>query len=299
MSTRYLASPLGLEVTEAVRQMAVEGTVGDVRWSPPRLWTELAAGGWTELADGAAPGADADLTLLDLCVLAEAWGRSLVGLPLLSTLAARRWLTERPPADTAITLVVPEWDKFLLPYPAQATQVLTGDGLAPAPDGAVDLDDHAPSLPLGRSDRAPGPAAPPQALRDFALLVTAEAVGATDRALWGAVEYAKTRFQFGRAIGSFQAIKHTLADMHRDVELARSGVTWFSNEPEAMPDRVAYVLQMCASVVERAIQVYGGIGYTWECDLHWSLRHVTQAHRLAVAALAAADRTPTLSGGAA
>ncbi|WP_327002500.1 acyl-CoA dehydrogenase family protein [Dactylosporangium sp. NBC_01737] len=286
MSTRYLPSPLGLEVTDAVHQMAVEGTAGEERWSPAKLWAELAAGGWTELADGDTPGADADVTLLDLCVMAEAWGRALVGLPLLSTLAARRWLAERPPAGTAITLVVPEWDRFLLPYPAQAALVLTGDGTASVA-GESTVDDHAPSLPLGRAGTAPGPLAPAGALRDYALLATAEAVGATDRALQDAVEYAKTRVQFGRPIGSFQAVKHTLADMHRDVELARSGVTWFSNDPAAMTGGAPYVLQLCASVVERAIQVYGGIGYTWECDLHWSLRHVTQAHRLVVAALTA------------
>ncbi|MEV4135410.1 acyl-CoA dehydrogenase family protein [Dactylosporangium sp. NPDC049742] len=286
MSTRYLPSPLGLEVTDAVHQMAVEGTTGEDRWSPVKLWGELAAGGWTELADGDTPGTDADVTLLDLCVMAEAWGRALVGLPLLSTLAARRWLAERPPAGTPVTLVVPEWNRFLLPYPMQAALVLSGDGTAPV-TGEFTVDDHAPSLPLGRADTAPGPLAPAGALRDYALLATAEAVGATDRALQDTVEYAKTRVQFGRPIGSFQAVKHTLADMHRDVELARSGVTWFSNDPAAMTGGAPYVLQLCASVVERAIQVYGGIGYTWECDLHWSLRHVTQAHRLVVAALTA------------
>ena len=274
MSTTYLPSTLGLEVTEAVGQMALEGVTGEVRWAPPQLWRELAAGGWTEVADGDTPGADAEVGLLDLCVMAEAWGRALVGLPLLSTLAVRRWLTGRPPADTALTVVVPEHGRFLVPYPAAA----------PAEGGS--LDDYAPSLPVGRFDTAPAPAAHPGALRDFALLLTAEAVGATDRALQDTVDYAKTRFQFGRAIGSFQAVKHTLADMHRDVELARSGYTWFSNDPSALGS-APYVLQLCASVVERAIQVYGGIGYTWECDLHWSLRHVTQAHRLVVAALAA------------
>ena len=298
MTTRYLPSQLGQEVTEAIALMAAEGTRGEQRWSPPQLWRELAAGGWTQLADGDQPGADAEVSLFDLCVMAEAWGRALVGLPLLPTLAARRWLTDRPDADAAVGLLVPEHGHLLRLYPAQAALVVGAEGTA-AVATADPTDGYAPSLPLSIVDTSAGPVAPAGALRDYALLAVAEAVGAADRALQGAVEYAKTRFQFDRPIGSFQAVKHTLADMHRDVELARSGVTWFSNQPEDMAGSAPYVLQLCSSVVERAIQIYGGIGYTWECDLHWSLRHVAQAHRVVSAALGALDGAPALAGSAA
>jgi alkylation response protein AidB-like acyl-CoA dehydrogenase len=292
MTDRYLPSQLGQEVADAVYEIASEGTAEE-RWSPAGMWTELVNGGWTQLADGPEPGVDGDLSLFDLSVMAESWGRALVGLPLLTTLAARRWMADRPDPSVGLTFVIPEFDGFLIPYPAQSGLLIGPDGVLPLAANDDAPDDYAPSLPLAH------PAtelivASPDVLRDYALLAVSEAVGAADRALIGAVDFAKTRYQFSRPIGSFQAIKHTLANMHCDVELARSGVTWFNNDPGELGTSAGTVLQMCSSVVERAIQVYGGIGYTWECDLHWSLRHIAQTHRVVMAALdAVADARPS------
>lgn len=280
---QLLPSPLAFEAAQALGELAAGATdnrTGDERWTPPGLWTQLAAGDWTTLADGPTPGADGELGLLDLCTVAEAWGRALIGLPLLDTLASRRWLAQRPAADVATTVPVAEFGSWLITHPRQVGTVLDGDRAVPA--GEVgDVDTWCPTLPLAAASATftvPGPAA-----LDAAVLFLAQTVGVTDRALHEAVEYAKVRKQFGQPIGAFQAIKHRLADMHCNVELARSGVAWYCSEPESMPGTVGTVLQMCSTVVEGAVQVFGGIGYTWECDLHFALRHVAQSHRLITA----------------
>jgi len=105
----------------------------------------------------------------------------------------------------------------------------------------------------------------------------ADAVGAADRALELATEYAKVRRQFDRPIGSFQAVQHLLADMLRNVELARSGVyaalRLADSDDHAAFHRAATVAKAFASdalyrVTADAIQVFGGIGFTWEHDAH-------------------------------
>jgi acyl-CoA dehydrogenase len=104
-----------------------------------------------------------------------------------------------------------------------------------------------------------------------------DAVGAADHALDLATDYAKVRRQFDRPIGSFQAVQHLLADMLRNVELARSGVYAALRLADGN-DRVAFhraatVAKAFASdalyrVTADAIQVFGGIGFTWEHDAH-------------------------------
>ena len=105
---------------------------------------------------------------------------------------------------------------------------------------------------------------------------TAEMLGGADRALTMAVEYAKERVQFGRPIGSFQAVKHRCADMLVDVEGMRSSVYWAAwcisaDHPDAsVATSTAKVWCSDASkrVMASALQVHGGIGFTWEHDLH-------------------------------
>jgi alkylation response protein AidB-like acyl-CoA dehydrogenase len=104
----------------------------------------------------------------------------------------------------------------------------------------------------------------------------AEMVGTGQQGLDMAVEYAKERVQFGKPIGSFQAIKHKCVDMMVQVENARS-LTYYAawtvdeNVPEArqaVPMAKAYCSDMCKTVTSEAIQVHGGIGFTWEHDMH-------------------------------
>lgn len=288
-ATQVLPSPVAAEAAAGLAEVITGATAnksGPQRWQPERLWADLAAGGWTSLADGDAPGADGDLAWYDLTVVVEAWGRALVGLPLVPTLVVRRWLADRPDADAAIAIPVPEFDTTLLPYADTAALMLDGTTAVPLPD-VSETNTWCPSMPIATTSAIA--ALPTRVALDLAVLTLAEAVGVADRALQEAVEYAKIRKQFDRPIGSFQAVKHRLADMHCNVELARSGVTWFATQREEMAGTVGTVLQMCSTVVEGAVQVFGGIGYTWECDLHFTLRHIAQAHRVITALVESAQ----------
>ena len=112
-----------------------------------------------------------------------------------------------------------------------------------------------------------------------------ELVGVGQRALEMAVAYASERTQFGRPIGSFQAIKHKCVDMMVAVETARSlayYAAWAVSEdaPEAAHAAAmakAYCGEMAKTVTSEAIQVHGGIGFTWEHDLHLYYRRALAA----------------------
>jgi alkylation response protein AidB-like acyl-CoA dehydrogenase len=106
--------------------------------------------------------------------------------------------------------------------------------------------------------------------------LSTEMVGTAQKALDIAVEYAKTRVQFGKPIGSFQAIKHKCVDMMVAVENSRSlayYAAWTVDErvaeaQTAVPMAKAYASDMAKNVTSEAIQVHGGIGFTWEHDMH-------------------------------
>ena len=121
------------------------------------------------------------------------------------------------------------------------------------------------------------------AVIDDALIATAaDALGAARAVMQLAVEYAKVRKQFGQVIGSFQAVQHLCVDMYETVELARSGVIhalWAADN--AAPDerhlavlRAKAFAGRLATVGDTAIQVFGGIGYTWEHDAHLYLKRL-------------------------
>jgi len=109
-----------------------------------------------------------------------------------------------------------------------------------------------------------------------ATLASAEMLGAADRVLSMTVEYAKDRVQFGKPIGSFQAVKHMLADALVDVEGMRSTVyyaAWCAAADD--PDRSlaasmakAWCSDASRRVMAAGLQVHGGIGFTWEHDMH-------------------------------
>jgi len=113
-----------------------------------------------------------------------------------------------------------------------------------------------------------------------AVLTSADLLGTAGRALDMAVEYAKVREQFGRPIGSFQAVKHRCADMLVDVEGMRSTVYWAAWCLAAGDDQASIAASTakvwCADASKRvmasALQVHGGIGFTWEHDLHFFMK---------------------------
>jgi alkylation response protein AidB-like acyl-CoA dehydrogenase len=116
-----------------------------------------------------------------------------------------------------------------------------------------------------------------------ATLTAAESIGAMDHEFEMTVDYARDRIAFGRPIGSFQAIKHLLADTSLAVEMgkavvaaaARSLGTDDGNGPQAASMAKALVGDAAVDLAQNCFQVFGGIGYTWEHDQHLYLRRLT------------------------
>jgi alkylation response protein AidB-like acyl-CoA dehydrogenase len=147
---------------------------------------------------------------------------------------------------------------------------------------AVQAMDPARDLALVRLDRAPGhlvgrdAATALAAARDHArVALAAEQTGAAERALEITVEYAKTRVQFGRPIGSFQALQHRMADMYVSVESARSLWMAAALDQRLAADARSYCSRALRSVAAEMIQIHGAIGVTWEHPAH---RYLKRAH---------------------
>jgi alkylation response protein AidB-like acyl-CoA dehydrogenase len=118
-----------------------------------------------------------------------------------------------------------------------------------------------------------------RALDVGAVVLAAETLGGAERCLEMATEYAKARVQFDRPIGSFQAIKHRLADMLTTVETARSAAIWAASVAGAddeLPMAASVAKSYCSEAFFRCaaecLQIHGGIGFTWEHDVHLYLR---------------------------
>lgn len=259
----------------------------------------------------------AGLELLDLAVVAERLGYGAAPTPLLgpvlSALALVRagspeqqakWLpgiadgTVRAGYATVTTggegelTGVNAWvlsdsrpfDLLLVSSPAGLSLVEGGaEGLTVKPLNSIDrtrpLFDvhfdgvaHEP-LPGGTEQRA--------AIRDAGrVLLAADAYGGGSRCVDLAVDYAKTREQFGRQIGSFQAVKHQLADMDIAIEPAQ-GIYWYAahafdhvsgDMAEFAGHAKAHLAERYIEVSRRLVEIYGGFGYTWECDAHIFLK---------------------------
>ena len=176
--------------------------------------------------------------------------------------------------------------------------VATADGrrhIVPADaDGrerlAGDLDRHHPpplDRQLRRASASPPsrrcPATAPSSSGVYllgAVALAAESTGVAQRALEMAVAYAKDREQFGRPIGTYQAVSHRCAQMLLETENSRSavyGAAWAADaDPDALPLSAsmakAYASDAGWRVPDASIQVHGGIGFTWEHDLHFFLK---------------------------
>jgi alkylation response protein AidB-like acyl-CoA dehydrogenase len=224
-----------------------------------------AAAAWTErLVTGESVG----------CV---AWSASATGITAVSD--DGRWHLSGRPEPTQYASV------------ADVAVVLSGDGLF-----AVDLDDGVrpssepamdPTRPLAWLDlhgtpahRIGGGREVSRLLDRAATIASALLLGASARVLEMSVEYAKVRRQFGRAIGSFQAVKHRLADALVDVEGMRSSTYYAAwclatDDPDAAlaaSMAKAWCSDASRRVTAAGLQVPGGIGFTWEHELHLHLK---------------------------
>ena len=146
--------------------------------------------------------------------------------------------------------------------------------------GTVILRDAPAQLILGIDGPLNAAHALTNVLTEAGLLLGAEQVGAASRVLEFTVEYTKERYQFGRPIGSFQAVKHHAANMLLSLELARATV---SGAVRQLADGAAHDDPLCdaaavlatqafVEVCETAIQLHGGMGVTWEHDVHLYLK---------------------------
>jgi alkylation response protein AidB-like acyl-CoA dehydrogenase len=295
---------------EEVRRLALS----EERGFTVAQWEEIVELGWPELAG------DESLGTVELAVLAEELGYSLAPTPLQSTWAARLLLAragrlERLEGGRRGTVALFDADVDE-PVTADPGGRLTGGKLA-VPDAAtaelivvfadgrhfvlgaehpgvaiepVEALDPTRRLATVRFDRAAaeeldGDFEP--AWQAVAIATAAETVGVAERALRMSVAHACERHQFGRPIGTNQAVSHRCAQMLLEVEGARSIVHWAAwardHEPEtadvAVPAAKAYASDCGARVTSSAMQVHGGIGFTWEHDLHLFLKRAqSNAH---------------------
>ncbi|WP_433627331.1 acyl-CoA dehydrogenase [Nocardia sp. CA-120079] len=287
-------------------------------------WPGLADFGIFRVAIAEAAGGHGG-SVADLAVLVEQAAHDLVGGPVLSTalanLVTAGALAEDMPCGVALDFVV-EGDVVSVPVAsdellltgiwesvlgaASGTSVLlpvqTPDGLrwcmiGPDAEGLriEALAPADPSTPLARvycaEVRVPADRVfeSPHAVEDLlAVLVSAELAGVAGWCLETAVEYAKVREQFGRKIGSFQALKHICAWMLCRAELIRSVAAdaaaavdeGGAELPIAAAIAAAISLDAAVETAKDCIQVLGGIGFTWEHDAHFYLRRATALRQL-------------------
>ncbi len=281
------------------------------------LWDAMAEQGWVALELPEERGG-LGLTTVEVAVLLEEVGRHVAPAPYLSTVLALGALLRAGQDVLVDRLAGGEIGCAWWTAPGRARLEATGERLTgrtgPVPwapsaavavvvardgDGdalyAVDLDavgrparepamdltrelgwldlDAVPAVRLGGADAV-------DALLDRgATFTAAEMLGSASRALDLAVEYAKDRVQFGRPIGSFQAVKHRCADMLVDVEGMRSTAYWaawcIGNDADgsvAASTAKIWCSDASKRVMASALQVHGGIGFTWEHDLHFFLK---------------------------
>jgi alkylation response protein AidB-like acyl-CoA dehydrogenase len=247
-----------------VRRLALE----DDRGFTDAQWSEMVELGWPEIAE---------LGTVEMIVVAEELGYALAPTPLQSTWAAGLLGASLESGERGAVVVDG------LAYDAGSADVLVDwDGRAVAgasvePERGLD-----PTRRLYRvsgGERSGGTGVERGRLR-ATVMNAADSVGVAERAMEMAVAYAKERKQFGRPIGTYQAVSHMCAQMLLEVEGARSAVYWaawaLDHEPETAPlasaCAKAYAGDAGRRVPRAALQVHGGIGFTWEHDLHFLLK---------------------------
>ena len=291
-----------------------------------KLWAELGELGWPGIAVGEEHGGQG-LGLVELCVLVEELGYACAATPLLgSALAAtaieqagsaaqrERWLPGLASGAQrgALGLVRGDAAELVPDAPGADVVVLLGaDGAATLVEGdaveAVDAIDA--TRRYGRVSAGGEPLeGDASTAHDRALVtVAAELVGVSQRALDLSLEYVKERKQFGVPVGSFQAVQHKAAQMLLDTEGGRAATFFAAWTADAEPDRLptaaamakAWASDRARDATGAAIQLHGGIGFTWEADVHWWYKRAQLGadflgggapHRARISALVARER---------
>jgi alkylation response protein AidB-like acyl-CoA dehydrogenase len=172
-----------------------------------------------------------------------------------------------------------------------AVVIRTGRGVRIEETESIDPSRPLANLEVDAAAAATAPVAVESALARSMLAAAAELVGVAAAALRRSVEHAKSRMQFGKPIGSFQGVKHALADNHVAVERARSLIYAAAarvDDPEAVPADLwttaalakAAAGDAAVSCARTAVQVHGAIAQTWEHDMHLYIRRAWQGAAL-------------------
>ena len=284
-----LAKRSGLE---QIRE-AAEGDAYD-----ESLFTELRELGWTGIAIDEQYGG-AGLGVVELMILCEELGYALAASPFLANALGglmiehagsdeqrAKWLPGVASGEATATVafasggsseVVPDADGaavIVLIEGDEATLVARADADV-EPVSTIDPTRRYARVSASGGEPLPGDVAGALARAEVAL--SAEMVGIAQRTQEMAIEYAKERKQFDTPIGAFQAVSHRCAQMLFDTEGARSATYfggWAADADQSQLALAAAIAKAAASeaalsVTASSIQVHGGIGFTWEADVHW------------------------------
>jgi alkylation response protein AidB-like acyl-CoA dehydrogenase len=304
----------------AVREAAESRTYDDA------LWSELCGLGWPGIAIAEEHGGQG-LGLVELVILCEELGYACAATPFLSNAMAgvflsaagsdeqrQRWLPGIASGEArGAAAFQPRTNDLVVDAEGAAVLVLNaedGDGAVVVDAGdaeiqpveLVDATRGYASVTASGGEPLPGDV---EAAADRAVVaLSAELVGIAQRALEIAVDYAKERQQFERPIGAYQAVSHRCAGMLYDTEEARS-LTYYASwcadsEPESLPIAASMAKARASDAAWRvtndALQVLGGIGFTWEHDLHFLLKRGKVGGELLGDTRTHRDRVATLAG---
>ncbi|MFF2861189.1 acyl-CoA dehydrogenase family protein [Streptomyces rubiginosohelvolus] len=299
------------------------------------LWRELGAAGFFALRLPEVAGG-VGLGLPEAVLLFEEAGRALLPGPLVATHLAAGLVKGAAEGETVVTAVagelpvahLAEADAVLVGTDALAEEPLVGEALRAFVAAARPVRSMDPLTPLhsaaaagrvGPSERTPADAeratvaterTPAHAGRlrfEAALLTAAEQLGSAARTTEAAVQHAGERQQFGSPIGSFQAVKHLCADMLARTEPARAAVYAAAVTGDPVEIAAAKLLADEAAVrnARDCLQIHGGMGFTWEADVHLHLKRAwlraaswltgAGAEELLAAGLGTAGRLPCSS----
>ncbi|WP_406453369.1 acyl-CoA/acyl-ACP dehydrogenase [Streptomyces sp. NBC_00876] len=249
------------------------------------LWRELGAAGFFALRLPETAGG-VGLGLPESVLLFEEIGRVLLPGPLAATQLAAGAVKGAAEGEAVVALAEPgrpvghldEADALLV-LDGDRPRVLTGGALRRVVDEARPVRSLDPGTPLWRvpdlADHGGEPLADGARLRwEGALLAAAEQLGSAARSLEAAVQHAGEREQFGAPIGSFQAVKHLCAGMLVRAEPARTALYAAAVTGDPVEIAGAKLLADDAAVrnARDCLQVYGGMGFTWEEDVHLHLK---------------------------
>src|SRR4051794_26767186 len=331
-------------------QQAIKRTANEMlaaRFKPERMrelaeaeryddhaWKEMCELGWAGIFIDEDHGGQG-LGIVELVILMEELGYALAPVPFLSNAAAglaiqiagtdeqkERWLPGIASGDARGTVgILRDGEARLVPDAASAEVIvlIASDGTTSVVEcSAADVEPFETMDRTRRFARVRAEGGDPlggdhlAAADRIVTALSAETVGVAQKAMEMAVEYARERKQFGRAIGAYQAVSHRCAQMLLEVEGARSGAYYAGwcadSEPDSLPAAAsgakAYSSDAGWRVCGSSLQVHGGIGFTWEHDLHFFLKRAktnamlygsASEHRERVASLAFAKPEATVA----